>query len=576
MAAAQVARKPGLARAFAEFPVLGHLLARPVGDWEGILRGLPSRPRSDHVEDGDLDAVPQDIVAQMALDAVRLCLRIGLMAADGTPTAEGRRLAGIAWAPDSPLSREDDELLMDVLARQVRAHYRGREGLDVTDLLQGAARRVADIGGPWAGHCPGLLLGELRHLLTLAHHDAAAARSLAERLPSLRAAALGRRRPGRTRNPTENLMLHSGAVNALHLERIDDLDYRERPLVATVTEARATGMLLDCAGLLRLLHALGPVQCLGAPDGRPARSPLDPVPLLLGDRSLWDRSMQAGAVAVLMKYLMKNDRREYRAGVGTFTKLGIDTNSREATGNQLEDGPGEDDGRDEDDESRRIGEHNTINKALAMELLTGLLLARLDTPRQVQCHCETRAGQPHKWAPPGLTDVEAAYIEPPPGFRLVAEVSAKSEMSEDDYWTQLDQAFEHAKKVAKRTGGPVYALVLNSGRFATNRKLQKTFSAFAKDKGLGSAPVRVVPMWGMDFAIAMQDLERDLEPEAFRFGNDGMREALDLLAAGAVRAKDEEKLSEAWMRRIWAKVATRQRRLDDPRESGLFGDPSPG
>ncbi len=571
MAAALGPRAAGLADAFAEFPMLCRLLAHPQAEWEGVLRGLPSLPRSDHVEDGDLRGDPQDLVARMALDAARLCRRIGLTDADGSPTYAGRRLAGIEWKPGRPLSRADDGLLAEVLARQVRAHWLGWDELDVTGLLRSAARGVAASGGPWAGFCPGLLLGELRHLLALARHDALAAEVIAESLPEQRADALGRRRPGRSRTPTENLVLYADAVNAFHLKMIGDLESEGTPAVPTVTEARATAMLLDCAGLLRLLRELGPVQCLGAPNAEVPRSPLGPVPVSLGDGALWDRSMQAGAVALLMKYLMGNDHLEYGPGVGTFTQLGLDTMSRRATGNQLGDG-----GQDHDRKPREIAEHRKINKALAMELLTGLLLARLDTPLEVTCHCETRGGLPHRWAPPGLADVEAAYVDPPPGFRLVAEVSAKSRMSPDDYRLQLEQAFVHAGEVADRTGDAVYALVLNAGEFATDKRLQEAFSSFAEDKGLGSAPLRVVPMWGADLASAVQGLEGQMRPDALRFGNDDMREALDRLSDGALRAGDLRG-RKGWMRDVWAEVATRQRRIDDGRgRRPPSGAPEPG
>ena len=229
-----------------------------------------------------------------------------------------------------------------------------------------------------------------------------------------------------------------------HLRAIEDLYDRGGPAIS-VTEARATGILLNGAGLLVHLYTLGPVHCLGAPgiEPPPPPSPDDPVSVALSDGSIWDMSgLNAGLVALLMMYLT-ND--EFTADSGlVFPSLEIDIRSRRAAKNRL------------DIDARKIAEHRKINKGLAMELLTSLMLAGLDTAREVRCNCEARNGLPHKFAPAGVTDVEAFYDKPPPGFLVIAAVSAKSDVTPEFYREQLDQALEHAEALTATTDVPVY------------------------------------------------------------------------------------------------------------------------
>ena len=161
--------------------------------------------------------------------------------------------------------------------------------------------------------------------------------------------------------------------------------------------------------------------------------------------------LQAGIVALLMMYLMNDEFTVDDRLV--FPTLGIDMASRVDADNVGSTSP------------REIAQHRKINKGLAMELLTGLLLARLDSASAVHCNCDTRHGLPHAVAGGGMTDVEAIYEASgaTPRFRVIAAVSAKSDVTRTFYLKQLQQALRHGRQIAERTGVPVYALVLNGG-----------------------------------------------------------------------------------------------------------------
>ena len=523
----------GLAFSFTEFSLLGVLLNHPTMEWDDLLRPPPSAPPQDHIEEYDLNLGEDELVGHMCDDAWQLCRRIGLVGEDGRRTESGLRLAATKPRLEGPLARDEDEVLEEVLATQIKATYLGQGGAEITGILQRAARGVAEREPrDWEGCCSGLLLGEFRHLIALAHDNADQAMELADSLPRTRARLVRGLKSKAKRTPIERVVLYADLVNGHHMEHMEALGAQGSKSIPTVTEGRATGMLLDCAGLLRLLPTVNPVHCLGPPEGG-SSSLFGSVPVHLGDGQLWDRALQAGYIAELMLYLVGNNPSDLEEEV--LSTLGIDSDSRKAADNKLA------------ISARRIADHRHFNKGLAMELLTGLLLGRLDSARRVTCNCKTRKRQPHMWAPRGLADVEANYSVPAPGFHLVAEVSAKSNMNASNFRDQLDQALNHANERAEQSGTPVYALVLTTGRFATDKALQKEYKSFAMEKKLAlNRNVRVVPMFASDFALAIQDIERNLDPKGFRFGAETVGQALNalsdrLLAGGKTNPDD-------WMR----------------------------
>ena len=180
--------------------------------------------------------------------------------------------------------------------------------------------------------------------------------------------------------------------------------------------------------------------------------------------------MNAGLLAQLMTFLV-NDEQDYDEGL-VFPNLGIDKASRRDADNVLS------------TEGREIAQHRTINRALAMEMLSGLILARLNSAREVLCNFETRHGLPHYFAKGGQADIEAAYETPgtEAGFQLIGEVSAKRDTSEESLLVQLDQAHKHGEAIAERTGQTVYALVLSASEIGGNEALANTYRTFAESQ----------------------------------------------------------------------------------------------
>ena len=87
-----------------------------------------------------------------------------------------------------------------------------------------------------------------------------------------------------------------------------------------------------------------------------------------------------------------------------------------------------------------------------MELLCSLLLSQFDSPRVVTSNCVTRRpGLPHHYAPPGFTDIRACYpaSNGTAAFGLIAEVSAKRQVTKEFYKRQLAQALELCFRVGR-------------------------------------------------------------------------------------------------------------------------------
>ena len=550
----------GLARLFTDSSRLPDLLCVPPREWGEYLHAVGSR--LDHVVDADLPT--QDpVYEQMALDLEQFTKRIGLYA-DGLTDA-GEAIARIGETPLGSRTERHASMLQETLATRIREHYLGDEGRQMVAILQNAAHLVSRVPGGWAGYCPGLLLGEVRHLLMLAHADAQRAQRLVERLVSTRlrvAAAAKMRSPRSDWTRIDNTNAYGHLINAFHMRGIAGAERAGMPSV-TQTEARATWILLTDAGLLVDVDILGTMHCLGTPprpSTRPPSSLTEPAPVMLNDGSIWDRGMQAGLVAVLLMYLMNH---EFDANDKfVFPSLGIDMKSRDAAANLFGGNP------------RAIASHRHANKALAMELLTGLLLARLDTPREIRCYCETRNGMPHKHAPGGLTDVEAYFDEPPPGFYVIVAASAKEDVTRDHYGEQLLQVLEHGRAVAEVEGVPVYAMVLNGGNITKDQGLRRTFAAFRGLHGLKEDdPVRVLPIWAPSLACALGDLEAKLPPEAFRFETAKFTQALDRLVAGSFDS--EEKEDADWARKVWSEVVVGEKAKSARPRRGKGQSPEP-
>ena len=522
------ARQPALARLFTDTSTLPDLLCMPPDEWCDFLHGRGAR--LDHVEDADL---PSDdfVYEQMALDARQFVERVGVFA-DGAATDAGAVIARIGQTPFGSRTEAQARMLQYDLRHQIRQCYRGDQERRVVTFLQNAAQDASRVPGPWKGYLPGLLLAEVRHLLMLANADAAGAQRFVERMVGVRlrlANTAGLPRADRTR--MDNINAYGHVINAYHMRAITQLERTGTPSV-TITEARATWILLTDARLLFDVDILGSVHCLGSrPEWGRHLMPkfLKQAPIILKNGSQWRHGpVEPGVTATLMMYLMNH---EFDANEQlVFPSLGIDMESRRRAGNVYGGDP------------RAIARHRHANKALAMELLTALLLAQLNAAYEVRCHSETRDGQPHKHAPAGLPDVEALYLQPPPGFYVMVAASAKEDVTREHYREQLEQALDHGRTFAGANGLPVYAMVLNGGNIADDEGLADTFADFAHTHDLrADAPVRVLPMWAPSMACALGDLVAKLPPAAVRFESAKLEQALDDLVARALRNEDEDR-----------------------------------
>ena len=540
MAAKVAAPPPYLAGLFTEVALLPDLLCLDSKEWAGFLSEQGAN--LDHVDDSDIG--PGDPYEHMARDVLQLARRLDLITKEQTET--GRVIAQIGAKPPESRGPDDDRVLSETLSAQMVKHYRGDKDISLTHILQDGARRVARVPGNWAGYCPGLLLGEVRRLMAAAHADRSEAQLLVGELVRTRIRVVeeaGMRSPDSGVTRIQNVIAYADAINGHHFHILEDPEKAGSPSVS-MTAARTTTILLTYVDLLVHLDTLGPVNCLGPPDP-PAIiqpwSPLEPVRVTLPDGSVWDRGLQSGYIALLMMYLMNHDFTANEARV--FPSLGIDMASRKDADNIA------------NIARRKIKEHRKINKALTMELLSALMFARLDSPREVLAHCETRHGLPHRAAKGGLIDVEAVYEAPgtTPGFQVIVAASAKREVTDGFYRKQLLQAHTHGVATFSRTGIPVYGVVLNGGEIGTSKRLQDVYRSFVASQTLQpDGPVRIVPIYAPDLAVALRRLEQSLAPDAFRFSPDILPQVFNALIAGV--SHPPEKPAKDWMCKCWTQM----------------------
>ena len=265
----------GVARLFADFPLLPDLLANGRGSPHDIDTAWPRIVEDagcnlSHVEDEDVpDAGTID--EDLADDAYILSLELRLVEerqqSDGRVgvqlTEAGHRIANAASTPIADRRESHYRPVRDTLAEQIRKFWLGADGLPVADLLRDGAQRMAETAHVWAGYCPGLLLVEFEALIYEA--DAGEGRDrqlLLDELVDRRDHAMHRHdMPSPDVEPFQNILSHADAVFDYYM---NDLGYGDR-LQMTVTEARATAMLLTYSGLLEDGAPLGPVQYLTPP-----------------------------------------------------------------------------------------------------------------------------------------------------------------------------------------------------------------------------------------------------------------------------------------------------------------------
>ena len=218
-------------------------------------------------------------------------------------------------------------------------------------------------------------------------------------------------------------------------------------------------------------------------------------------------------------------------------------------------------------ESKRTHEYRYINKGLAMELLVGMVLTHLDTPQMVRNWCKSPNGLPRTHSPPGKVDVEASYgadARNPP-FRLIAEVSAKRDVSPAFLEKQLEQAHRHAMEMVKDdVGGKVYALVINGCNVVERPSHYKVFKESVLAAGLESGvhPVCMVPINAPEFVALLRRLVHETSIEQLQISPTSFARILRMLFLLLVHTPQEvrenpDKLVNVWVR----EVGRDQRRL---------------
>ena len=230
--------------------------------WQDFFRERP--PNVDHIHDDPFDYLwsgEPDLVRALCEDAWALVRRLRLVVSHRLSRA-GQRLAdiGMRERPDHRFA-EEYGILRQTLARQVERLYVGAERMPIVPMLRAAAVVLGQGGTRAAAHLPGLLAGEIAHLIERARTDATEALIGAHRLAAIReevVQSLGEPDPGE--EPSWYRVDLADAVNARNLA---ELPLRTEDAF-TLTQVRATAQLLTFCGLLHEAYPLGPVQCLAA------------------------------------------------------------------------------------------------------------------------------------------------------------------------------------------------------------------------------------------------------------------------------------------------------------------------
>ena len=281
----------------------------------------------------------------------------------------------------------------------------------------------------------------------------------------------------------------------------------------------------------------------------------------LRDGTTWDKMLSADKVILLLMLLLQQDFRVNQKRI--FPALGIDMETRRLQDNVPNVGP------------RKTHEYRIVNKAQAMEMLSGLLLCHLDRASEVRCMCELGPeGLPLDKATSGSSDVYARY-ENPDGtlaFRAVVEVSSQKVANINDqedivkefYFRQLNQAWKFADELAKdEENGLVYGLVINGGRIGAETKLRRWYREFAQEKGMKpDGNVRVLPLYAGDLGNVAQRILEELPEGRLQFSAGIFGGILDALI-GMLLPTMESFIDDDWIRDKFFEIVS-EAPSDDP------------
>ena len=222
--------------------------------------------------------------------------------------------------------------------------------------------------------------------------------------------------------------------------------------------------------------------------------------MLLSDDSRWDVDyLNPEILGRMMMYICGNDYREIENTV--LAALGLDQATRKAMDNEI---------RLKEEISGVVHTRRKINKALALELLTGLMLYRFDSPLHVRSWCATNGnGLPRHFALQGNPDITARYLRSNgTTFSIISEVSSMREVDREFYLEQLESALKHALQIGDEyPDDDIYILVINNGDISNDDDLLTAYITFLRDENLQvGGRFRFVPIHTGDFGLAIPSL----------------------------------------------------------------------
>ena len=260
--------------------------------------------------------------------------------------------------------------------------------------------------------------------------------------------------------------------------------------------------------------------------------------MLLSDDSRWDVDyLNPEILGRMMMYICGNDYREIENTV--LAALGLDQDTRKAMNNEIP---------LSEETTGVVHRRRKVNKALALELLTGLMLYRFDSPLHVRSWCITNGnGLPRYFAPQGTPDITARYLRSNgTSFSIVSEVSSMRDVDRDFYLEQLESALKHALQIGDEfPDDDIYILVINNGDISNDDDLLTAYTTFLRDQDdlQEGGRFRFVPIHTGDFGLAMVRLYSELKNEFSQFDSQALSHGLDNLHIGLHNLQDDEE----WM-----------------------------
>lgn len=211
------------------------------------------------------------------------------------------------------------------------------------------------------------------------------------------------------------------------------------------------------------------------------------------------------------------------------------------------------DPKNQEKKARKAANRRRMLKGLAMELICASIIRHLDTPLKVTALAQPRDGKPNSLAPRGEADISADYpkipqspktpkILQPRDIKIIAEVTAKREVTTENFLTQLDQGHTHAAdEREKAPDSLIYCLVVNGAQLHRDVRLHELYRGYLQQNELTpDGEIRIVPMYSKDFSLIAGMLSDRYRLDELYFKPDVLFDALDAVCRGFA----EEELPE--------------------------------